>query len=341
MKILMYNTRDDEKAAIKQWVADNNIQVDMNDVPLSDETAKLAAGYDGIITQQHGSIGSEQVYKTLSSLGIKQIGLRITGFEIVDLELATKYGLKVTNVPAYSPRSVGELVLAHTMWLVRHMGVVSEREKVGDFTWTGIQSREIHDLTVGIIGVGKIGSAVARLFNALGAKIIAADPIKRPEISDIVEYVSHEEVFRTADVVTLHTPLTEETHHMINERTLSLMKPTAFLINASRGPVIDTPALLAALKSGEIAGAALDTFEGEQTVVNQDLTETGLNDPVLKELFAMPNVNVSPHIGFYTDVAVSNMITISLDNVVLILKGNGDGHLVNPAVLNRGEVVTK
>ncbi|KRK47652.1 D-lactate dehydrogenase [Secundilactobacillus kimchicus JCM 15530] len=325
----MYHVRDDELIATQRWMASHpDVQVDTNTLPFNAETVELAAGYDGIVLQQHGPLGAPAVYKRLHELGIKQITLRITGYEIVDLKAASQFGLTVTNVPAYSPRSVAELVLAHTMWLVRHLGITAAREADHDFRWDGLEAAEIHNLTIGIIGAGKIGSAVARIFSALGATVIAADPIHRPELADVLTYTTHEDVFKTADIITMHTPLTPDTTHMINAQTLKLMKPTAFLINASRGPVVDTPALVASLQAGEIAGAGLDTVEGDDQLVAQDWRDKPLNNAPLTALLSMANVNLSPHIGFYTDVAVANMVEIALDDVVRIVSGEQPRHAV-------------
>ncbi len=230
----MYNVRPDEQKPLDGWVKKNGVQVDTNSVPLSADTVDLAKGYDGIVIQQHGPISDPVIYEKLHSFGIKQLTLRITGFEIVDLDQAKKNDLIVTNVPAYSPRSVSELVLADVMGLLRHIGEVGEREKHGDFSWKGVEAREIHTLTVGIIGAGKIGSAVARIFRALGATVIAADPIHRPELNDTLTYVDHDTVFKTADIVTMHTPLTDETNQMINADVFKKMKPSAIFINCSR-----------------------------------------------------------------------------------------------------------
>lgn len=328
MKILMYNVRPDEQKPLDAWVKQNGVQVDTNSVPLNAETVDLAKGYDGIVIQQHGPISDPSIYEKLHSFGIKQLTLRITGFEIVDLDQAEKNDLIVTNVPAYSPRSVSELVLADVMGLLRHIGEVGEREKHGDFSWKGVEAREIHTLTVGIIGAGKIGSAVARIFRALGATVIAADPVHRPELNDTLTYVDHDTVFKTADIVTMHTPLTDETNQMINADIFKKMKSSAIFINCSRGQVVDTGALVAALENKEISAAAIDTFEGENTIVGQDLTGKQIDNDNLKKLLAMPNVNVTPHIGFYTEVAVQNMVEIALNDVVTILNGQKSPHEV-------------
>lgn len=324
----MYNVRPDEQKPLDGWVKQNGVQVDTNSVPLNADTVDLAKGYDGIVIQQHGSVSDPTIYEKLHSFGIKQITLRITGYEIIDLDQAKQNDLVVTNVPAYSPRSVSELVLADVMSLLRHIGEVGEREKHGDFSWKGVEAREIHTLTVGIIGAGKIGSAVARIFRALGATVIAADPIHRPELNDTLTYVDHETVFKTADIVTMHTPLTDETNQMITADVFKQMKPSAIFINASRGQVVDTGALVNALENQEISAAAIDTFEGENTIVGQDLSGKQIENDNLKKLLAMPNVNVTPHIGFYTEVAVQNMVEIALNDVVMILKGQKSPHEV-------------
>lgn len=324
----MYNVRPDEQKPLDGWVKQNGVQVDTNSVPLNADTVDLAKGYDGIVIQQHGSVSDPTIYEKLHSFGIKQITLRITGYEIIDLDQAKQNDLVVTNVPAYSPRSVSELVLADVMSLLRHIGEVGEREKHGDFSWKGVEAREIHTLTVGIIGAGKIGSAVARIFRALGATVIAADPIHRPELNDTLTYVDHETVFKTADIVTMHTPLTDETNQMINADVFKQMKPSAIFINASRGQVVDTGALVNALENQEISAAAIDTFEGENTIIGQDLSGKQIENDNLKKLLAMPNVNVTPHIGFYTEVAVQNMVEIALNDVVMILKGQKSPHEV-------------
>lgn len=328
-KILMYTVRPDERAAIDAWVAANDIQVDTNTVEFGPDTVDLAKAYDGVVIQQHGAIPDEMVYQKLKAFGIKQLTLRTTGYDIVNLDAATANGLVVTNVPAYSPRSVSELVLAQVMRLIRHLGEASAREAKDDYSWAGLEAPEIHNLTVGIIGAGKIGSAVARIFRALGATVIVSDPVKRPELADTVSYVDLNTLLTTSDVVTVHTPLDGVTTHLIDADALRKMKPTAYLINAARGPIVDTEALIKALNDHTIAGAALDTIEGEAGIFGEDRSQTLVDNQALETLKAMPNVEISPHIGFYTDAAVKNMIDISLDDVKTILEGGKSAHQIN------------
>ncbi|GAF39347.1 D-lactate dehydrogenase [Agrilactobacillus composti DSM 18527 = JCM 14202] len=328
MKILMYSARPDEAADVDAWAKANNTEVSTTKDPFNLDTVSQAKGFDGIVIAQHGKVADPKIYSTLKDYGMKQISLRITGYDIIDFDQAAKNDLTITNVPAYSPRSVGELTLTHTMFLLRHIGDTRARELKGDFSWGGLEAQEIHNLTVGIIGAGKIGSAVARLFNALGATVIAQDPIHRPELSDVLTYTDRETLLKTADVVTCHTPLTAETQHMINAQALKLMKPTALLINCSRGPVVDTKALIQALTAQDIAGAGIDTIEGETGIFGEDRTGADYQNPELTQLLQMPNVSVTPHIGFYTDAAVRNMVDIALDDALRILQGKPGLHEV-------------
>lgn len=319
MKIIMFSVREDEQDAVKEWEERNDISVTTVSEDLSVENIDLVEGFDGLSIQQVTELHDEGIYKKLSEFKIRQISLRTAGYDIIDTEMAKKHKLTITNVPAYSPRSVAELVLTQTMRLIRHFPALEAHMSHGDFRWRGLVAREIHTLTIGIIGAGKIGSTAARLFHALGAKVIAYDPVRREELEDILTYKeSQKDVLEIADVVSLHVPLDSSTVHLIDAEALSQMKPDAYLINAARGPVLDTQALIKALEASELAGAALDTLTHEQEVFNQDLRTQELPDD-LKQLMVMKNVLITPHIGFYTTEAVRNMVDIGLDNTVAVL----------------------
>ncbi|WP_105956944.1 D-2-hydroxyacid dehydrogenase [Apilactobacillus quenuiae] len=328
MKLLMYSVRADELENLKAIEQKYDVEIKTTDKPLNLDTVDLAKGVDGITVQQHGKIDDPLIYKKLHDFGIKQISLRITGYDIINFVEAQKYDLKITNVPAYSPRSVSELVLADVMALLRHLRETHLREDNSDFAWNGLQAREIHNLTVGIIGAGKIGSAVARIFKALGSKVIVSDPVKRPELFDTVEYVDYDTLLTKADVVTMHTPMTDFMHHFMNIDKFKQMKNDAIFINASRGPVVNTSDLIKALDDKELAAAAVDTFEGEAGITGVDLSNEGFENKHLSKLLQMPNVIVTPHIGFYTDDAVKNMDLISSIDAIKIIKGEEPLHLV-------------
>lgn len=320
MKILMYSVRDDEISAIRDWEKSNNSEIDIITDILDDDTVYKAEGYDGICIQQMPSIGSEEVYKKLASYSIQQISLRTAGYDVVDLNLAKKYDLKITNVPAYSPYSVAELVLAQSLRLLRNLEEFQKRSDAQNFTWGGLMAREIRSLKVGIIGAGKIGGTVAKIFSALGADVIAYDPVERDDLKSILTYQkTQEDVLRQANVVTIHVPLLESTTNLITKDSFKQMKNDAIFLNAARGPVVDTDALISALENKEIAGAALDTITNEGQFFKYDLSGEKLTDKNLVTLRKMDNVLITPHIGFYTNIAVQNMVDISLDAVKDIL----------------------
>jgi len=328
MKILMYSVRDDEEAAIKDWAAKNKVQVDTIALAFHPDTAELTKGYDGVVIQQRSAIGDDPaVYQQLADYGLKQITSRTAGVDTIDIPAAKAAGLAVTNVPAYSPNSVAEMAVTQTMRLIRNLELFDSRISQQNFQWAGLQAREIRSLTVGVIGAGRIGGTVARLFHGLGAKVIAYDLVHHDELTDVLTYVdSKEDLLKQADVVTLHVDLNETSKALIDGPALKLMKSDAFIINASRGPVIVTEALVAALKAGEIAGAALDTVEGEAALFNQDHQGEVLTDSLIAQLLQMPNVILTPHVGFYTNLAVKNMVDISLDDVLTILNGGETEH---------------
>ena len=320
MKLIMFSVRDDELAAVNEWSRSRKVDVVTVQEDLTLDTVEKLNGFDGVCIQQRTDITNEAVYKRLSDFGIKQLSLRTAGYDIIDMNLARKYNIKITNVPAYSPRSVAELVLTQTMRLIRQFPSIESDMAKRDFRWSGRIAREIHTLTIGVIGAGRIGGTTARLFRALGATVIAYDPVRNEDLEAVLTYKSYqEEVLAESDIVTLHVPLDDTTRQLIDETALDHMKSGAFLINAARGPVVDTSALIKALHSGQLAGAALDTLDNEQNVFNQDLRGKELTDKNLDALMKMHNVLITPHIGFYTTEAVRNMVDIALDSAVSIL----------------------
>ncbi|WKN29271.1 D-2-hydroxyacid dehydrogenase [Apilactobacillus kunkeei] len=329
MKLLMFNTQPYEIETFEKIADDLNVQIDCTEDGLSLDNVDKTKDYDAITIQQHGNLEGEELYKRLAENGIKQISLRSTGYEIIDLDLANKYNLKVTNVSGYSPRSVSELVLADTMALLRRLKDYSKREERNDFSWTGAQAREIHNLTVGVIGAGTIGSASARIFRALGARVLAYDPVQRTDLADTVEYVDVNYLLSESDVVTLHTPLTPEMDRFMNFDRFKKMKNDAIFINASRGGVVDTDALVAALEAGEIGAAGIDVFDGEAGITSVDLGDKGYDNDNLKALIAMDNVIVTPHIAFFTDIAVYNMALFSTRDAIKIVNGEEAVYPVN------------
>lgn len=329
MKILLLSVRPDEYAAIEKWGNHHpDVALTIAEWELHSETVDQVAGFDGLVIQQRSQIESD-VYPRLHELGIKQLTTRTAGYDVIDLKAAAENDLIVSNVPAYSPRSVAELALTHTLRLIRKQELVDQRVREQDFRWAGLQGSEIHSLTIGIIGAGRIGGTAARLFHALDAKVIAYDIKPNHELDDVLTFLSFEEVLQQADVICLHVDLNDTSRGLIDEAALALMKPTAYLINECRGPVVDTSALLAALAEQRLAGAALDTMVGEETFFNFDLRDQELPNQDLIQLRQYDNVIITPHVGFYTNIAVQNMVDISLDDTVAILSGKASEHTVS------------
>lgn len=325
-KILMTSVRDDEQAAIKQFAQEHDVEI-ITTPKLIDDAVNLTAGVDGLVIQQRSPV-DPAVYPQLKANGLKQIATRTAGFDMVDIQAAHDIGLTVTNVPAYSPRSVAEHALMQIFRLLRKSYRFDTQVASGDFRWfSDEQALEIHTATIGIIGVGRIGGTLAKLLKALGARVLGFDVQPREEMRGIVDYVSKEDLLKQSDVVSLHVDLNPSSTGLLTAADFALMKPTAGLVNASRGPVVVTADLVAALKDHQLAAAALDTFEGENEVVMTDRREKGLADvPLVEELHAMDNVILTPHIAFFTNLAVKNMVDFALEDVLLILDGKPSPH---------------
>lgn len=256
---------------------------------------------------------SADVIKQLPKL--KYIGVLATGYNVVDVEVARDAGIPVTNVPAYSTPSVAQLVFAHLLNLAHHVGAHSETVKNGkwasniDFCYWDTPLIELAGLTMGIIGFGRIGRATTKLALAFGMKVIAYDIVTPASMPQGCQFVGLEDVFRSSDVVSLHCPLTPQTQNIINKERLGLMKKTAFLINAGRGPLVDEQALAQALNNEEIAGAGLDVLSSEPPKKD---------NPLLKA----KNCYITPHIAWATRAARQRLLNVVVDNVASFLAGN-------------------
>ncbi len=246
---------------------------------------------------------------------LKYIGVLATGYNVVDIELTRQLGIPVTNVPAYSTRSVAQLVFAHLLNLAHHVGAHSETVKRGkwasniDFCYWDTPLIELVGLTMGIIGFGRIGRATAKLSLVFGMKVIAYDVVTPTSMPEGCQFVDLEDIFRSSDVVSLHCPLTPKTQNIINRERLELMKKTAFLINAGRGPLVDEEALAQALNNEEIAGAGLDVLSSEPPEKD---------NPLLKA----KNCFITPHIAWATRSARQRLLKVVVDNVAAFLAGN-------------------
>mgnify|MGYP001490585592 CR=1 FL=1 len=327
MKIIVYGEKETEKGYVKTWAEAHHCEVEATDKPLTPETVGMTRGADGISIQQTGPLANA-VYAKLAENGIKQISSRTVGVDMIDLKAAKANQLHVTNVPVYSPRAIAEMGVAHAFYLLRHIGDYQARMAQNDFSWTkSTISNEIYRLTVGVVGLGNIGGATAQLYKALGANVLAYDVFHNVEYEPFVTYTDLDTVLRESDIISLHTPLLPATKNMIGKAQFHEMKDTAFLINMARGGLVDSKALIEALENHEIAGAGLDTLSDEAGYFGKD-ANSAKTTPIYQKLAKMSNVLLTPHVAFFTETSVKNMVDISLDDVSTIVSGKRTRNMI-------------
>lgn len=329
-KIIVFNVREEEIEISNNWAAKNNVEITMAEGQLSVDNVHLCQGFDGVSVSQNSKVPRE-VYEKLNSYGIKQIAQRSAGFDYYDLEAAKENNIIISNVPVYSPESIAEYSIAAALRLIRKFDLIEEKTNQFDFSWKpDIRAGLLNEMTVGIIGTGHIGRITAKLFAAFGAKVLAFDIYQNEEAKSFLEYKnSVEEVVQEADVISLHVPATKDNHHQFNYEMFEQFKPNAYLINAARGSVVDTEALLKALDNGLLAGAALDTYENEGPFIPKDNSETGINDDLFVKAIKHEKVIFTPHIAHYTDVSVRNIMNIALDSTLEVLNTGDTKNRVN------------
>ncbi|HCU43369.1 D-2-hydroxyacid dehydrogenase [Leuconostoc falkenbergense] len=320
MKILMYNAVADELPYVKKWSEKTGHEVVTIDQPLNEETVDRASGFDAVSTQQTTSV-NPPVYERLSQLNIKQIALRQVGYDVFDLPAAFANHVRLSNVAAYSPRAIAEYTLTQLFNLIRHNKKFDRAMAQGDYTWAaGGQAREIHDLTVAIIGVGRIGTALAEMLHALGAQVLGVDPVYRAQNEPFVTYTTLDEALRRADVISFHTPLNDETRGLADRAFFEKVQPGTIMLNFARGEIVDMTALESALASGQLAGAAFDVTPNENDFMDQKQTVDELPENI-QRLVAYDNFLLSPHIAFYTNTAIKNMVEMALNDAVIMVNG--------------------
>ncbi len=323
LKIAFYDTRSYDRDAFTTANKNFLYNIDFFDFHLDEKTALAAKGYDVVCVFVNDKLDSE-VIKILSENGIKLIALRCAGFNNVDLNAAEKEGIKVVRVPAYSPHSVAEHAVALLMSLTRRIPQAYMRTRTGNFTLNGLTGRDLNGLTAGILGTGKIGRIMAEILSGFGMKIELYDiyPNKDWANAKGFEYVQLQQLFKDADVLSLHCPLTEDTKHIVNEQSLQLMKRDAVIINTGRGALIDTKALVYALKKQIIGGAALDVYEEESKYFFDDWSVDVIRDDVLARLMTFPNVIITAHQAFLTSNALQSIAETTLSNISAFAEGS-------------------
>lgn len=284
------------------------------DAALDIHTAALAQDCSAVCVFVNDRLDAP-VLHALHALGVRAVLLRCAGFNNLDLAAAQQLGLFVARVPAYAPEAVAEHALALVMTLNRQTHRAYNRVREGNFMLDGLLGRTLHGKTVGIVGTGKIGLATARIFHGMGCTVLGYDPYPSPAFDAFGSTVALELLLARSDIVSLHCPLTPDTHHLINAASLARMKPGAMLVNTSRGGLVDTHAVIGALKSRQLGHLAIDVYEQESALFFQDRSDEIIDDDAFQRLMTFPNVLVTGHQGFFTVEALQEIAEITLRNL--------------------------
>lgn len=318
----VFDTKPYDREALQRAAAGRDIEWRFLEWRLSPDTAATARGASAVCTFVNDHV-DRPCLEALAGLGVKHVALRCAGFNSTDLPAARETGLAVSRVPAYSPYAVAEHAVALLLALNRKIPRANNRVHDLNFSLQGLVGFDLHGKTAGIIGTGKIGRIAARILRGFGMKVLACDPFPSLEwaIEHGVEYTDLRTLTRHSQVISLHTPLTPETRHLICRATLDLVQPGTILVNVSRGALIDTTALIEALKSGRLGGVALDVYEEEEGVFFEDLSGQILQDDELARLLTFPNVLITAHQAFLTHEALSEIARVTVENIVAFANG--------------------
>lgn len=288
------------------------------------ETASLANGFAGVCVFVNDPLDAV-VLEKLAAQGTRLIALRCAGYNNVDLSAAKRLGLTVARVPVYSPYAVAEHTVALILSLNRKVHRAFNRVREGNFAIDGLLGFDLHGKTVGLVGTGRIGEIMARICTGFGCNVFAHDQRVNPACEAMgVSYVSFDRLVESADILSLHCPLTPETHHLISAEVVARLKPGMMLVNTSRGGLIDASAVIGGLKSGRIGSVALDVYEEEGDVFFEDLSSEVLQDDVLARLLTFPNVLITSHQAFFTQEALGEIARTTLANATGFEQGEVD-----------------
>ena len=310
MKVFAYSYRKfDEEPYFDKYCDELGIELGYTELDPTMGTAHLAAGYEYIsilLTRVDA-----QLVEEFHRLGVRVISNRLIGVDHVDVRRAKELGMVVTNAP-YSSNCVADFTLMLMLMSIRRMKQMMRRNEMNDFTLPGIQGMEMRNLTVGVLGTGKIGRTVIRELSGFGCKILAYDLYQNDEVRQYAQYADLDAIFTTCDVITLHMPLTDDNYHIISREAIAKMKKGVVLINTARGPLIDTEALLDALEAEHVGAAGLDVVEDEVGLYHNDWKNTVIHNRYIPLLRGFNNVIVTSHKAYYTDQSVDDMVRNSL-----------------------------
>ncbi len=330
MKMIVYSCDAQERALFDRFAADFGAELMcIEEKPVLDN-ASLAEGMD-VVNILSATYITPEILDVYKACGVKMVVSRTIGVEHVDVAYANAAGIAVGNA-TYSPASVADYAIMMMLMVLRRIKPMLLRYAGQDYTARGYLGRELPNMAVGIVGLGRIGSTVARHLQGFGCRVLGYDRVPCPALEGVVEQVALEELYRRSDIVTLHVAATEETFHMIDADAIAQMKDGAVLINTARGTLVDSDALIDALESGKLSGAGLDVFDGDRLIYYRDFKNKIVPQRQQAVLNAMPNVLMLPHMAYYTDQAVEDMVRNSLDGARRYLAGEDDPWLIGEKV---------
>ncbi len=311
----MFSTRAYDRASFEGPAAASDHRFRFVEARLTPATAALAQGCEAVCAFVNDDLGAD-VLRQFAGLGVRHVALRSAGFNHVDLATAGEVGISVVRVPAYSPNAVAEHTIALILAVNRHIPRAHDRVRDRNFSLEGLVGFDLKDKTVGVIGTGKIGALVARLLWHFRCKVLAADPVVDPALVELgVEYVPLDELWPRCDIISLNAPLLSSTHHLVNATTIARCKRGFMLVNTGRGPLVDTAAVVDALKSGQIGSLALDVYEEERALFFEDRSSDILDDDVFARLLTYPNVVITAHQAFLTVEALAAIAEVTMANL--------------------------
>jgi D-lactate dehydrogenase len=328
MKIAFFGSRDYDREHFGRANETHGHEIAFLEARLTLETAVLADGFPAVCAFVNDRL-DRPVLEVLAANGTRLAALRSAGFNHVDLGAARELGITVARVPAYSPHSVAEHAVALILTLNRKTHRAYARVREGNFSLSGLVGFDLYGRTVGVVGTGKIGVAFLRIMAGFGCRLLATDPFPSEDPERLgARYVPLETLLPESDIVSLHCPLTPDTHHLLDDRRIGMMKPGAMLINTGRGALVETRAVIAGLKSGHIGHLGLDVYEEEEALFFEDRSQAVIQDDVFMRLLTFPNVVVTAHQGFFTHEALANIADTTLANVTSFEGGEGEMNVV-------------
>jgi len=335
MKVAVFSTKPYDRQFLRDANEPHGHDLVFFEPHLAPETVSLARDFPAVCAFVNDELDSYVIAK-LAQFGVRLIALRSAGFNNVDLAAAEAHGITVVRVPAYSPHAVAEHTVGLLLTLNRKFHRAYARVREGNFALDGLLGFDIFGQTVGVIGTGKIGAEVAKIFRGFGCRLLAYDRYVNKECEQMgIKYTELEQLFQESDIITLHCPLTPETHHLINEKTLRQMKSGIVILNTSRGALIDTRAVIKGLKSGKIGYLGLDVYEEEGDLFFEDLSGTVIRDDVFARLLTFPNVLITGHQAFFTRNALQNIAATTLANIAAFEQSKTCDNVVNAQYLKK------